>query len=197
MGKRNPKVDAYIEEAAEFARPILRHLREAVHEACPDAEEAIKWNVPFFVHRANLCYMAAFKAHCAFGFWNSRAVMGDGARDDEKGAGQFGRITSIAELPPRPTLISFVRKAADLSAAGVKPARSPRPPPPIPKELRTVLKKHPKAASEFDTLTPSHRREIIEWVAGAKQAETRLRRADQAIERILSHLTSAKPKKTR
>ena len=42
MGKRAPRVDAYIARAADFAKPILAELCEIVHAACPDCEEAIK-----------------------------------------------------------------------------------------------------------------------------------------------------------
>lgn len=35
----DPRIDAYIQEAAAFAQPILRHLRAVVHEACPDVED--------------------------------------------------------------------------------------------------------------------------------------------------------------
>ena len=38
MATRDLRVDAYISKAPEFARPILVHLREVVHAACPDVE---------------------------------------------------------------------------------------------------------------------------------------------------------------
>src|SRR4051794_26666093 len=69
MGTRDPRVDAYIERSAEFARPILMHVREVVHAACPEAEETMKWSFPHFMYRGMLCSMASFKQHCAFGFW--------------------------------------------------------------------------------------------------------------------------------
>ena len=65
MGTRDPRVDAYIAGSAEFARPVLSHLREAVHQACPDVEETLKWNAPHFMYHGMLAGMAAFKAHCA------------------------------------------------------------------------------------------------------------------------------------
>ena len=74
MATTDPRVDAYIERAAPFAQPILAHLRAAVHAACPDAEETIKWRMPFFLHGEHILgYMAAFKQHCAFGLWKGRA----------------------------------------------------------------------------------------------------------------------------
>ncbi|HET6569613.1 MAG TPA: DUF1801 domain-containing protein, partial [Rhodothermales bacterium] len=76
MGTRDPRVDAYIGRAADFAKPILTHLREVVHAACPDVEEAIKWGAPHFTYHGMLCHMAAFKQHCAFGFWRGALVTG-------------------------------------------------------------------------------------------------------------------------
>jgi len=39
---KNPKVDAYIEEAMPFARPILKKIRSLMHKACPAMEEELK-----------------------------------------------------------------------------------------------------------------------------------------------------------
>lgn len=73
MASTDPRVDAYIDKKAAFARPILTHLRAAVHRACPDVEETLRWSMPSFSYKGQiLCQMAAFKAHAAFGFWRSR-----------------------------------------------------------------------------------------------------------------------------
>ena len=71
MGKKDKRVDAYIAKSAPFAQPILNHLRELVHKACPDVEETIKWSFAFFDYKGPLFSMAAFKEHCAFGFWKA------------------------------------------------------------------------------------------------------------------------------
>ena len=41
MGTRDPRVDAYIEKSADFAKPILTHLRDVVHDTCPDVQETM------------------------------------------------------------------------------------------------------------------------------------------------------------
>jgi hypothetical protein len=46
MGTRDPRIDAYIAKSADFAKPILRYLRETIHSACPDVQETIKWGTP-------------------------------------------------------------------------------------------------------------------------------------------------------
>lgn len=48
MAKKDPRVDAYIANAADFARPILKHLRALIHAECPEVEETIKWGFPHF-----------------------------------------------------------------------------------------------------------------------------------------------------
>ena len=66
----NPKVDLYIAHARPFAQPILNHLRELVHQACPGVEETMKWSRPFFEYQGVILgNMSAFNAHCSFGFW--------------------------------------------------------------------------------------------------------------------------------
>ncbi|HEV3023611.1 MAG TPA: DUF1801 domain-containing protein, partial [Pirellulales bacterium] len=65
MGIKDPRVDAYIARAADFAQPILRHLRILIHSTCPEVEETIKWSVPHFVHHGIVCATAGFKKHCA------------------------------------------------------------------------------------------------------------------------------------
>ncbi len=104
MGIRDERVDAYIAKSAEFARPILNHLRETVHAACPDVEETIKWSSPHFLYEGMLCMMAAFKGHCGFGFWKGSLITGKDQTADEQGRGQFGKITTLEELPSRDVL---------------------------------------------------------------------------------------------
>ena len=191
MGTRDPRVDAYITKSADFARPILSRLRKVVHVGCPQAEETIKWSFPHFMYRDRiLCSMAAFKGHCAFGFWKS-APLADLLRrlklDQEAAMGQFGRITAAADLPAEKTLVRLVREAASLNDPGAAPAparkkaKAPRPLV-IPGYFATALKKNRKAAETFAGFSTSHKREYVEWVTEAKQEETRSRRLATAIE---------------
>lgn len=36
MESRDARIDAYIEKAQPFAKPILEYLRETVHQYCPE-----------------------------------------------------------------------------------------------------------------------------------------------------------------
>jgi hypothetical protein len=179
---RDSRIDAYIARSAEFARPILAHLREVVHEGCPAVVETLKWSMPSFEHQGLLCGMGAFKRHCTFGFWKHGLVVGKVSGDDAMG--QFGRITRISDLPPRRTLLAWVRKAAKLNEDGVmvpRPKRAVRKFS-VPADLAAALKKNQAAASYFEGLSPSHRREYVEWITEAKREETRTRRLATTLE---------------
>jgi len=183
MGTRDPRVDAYIDESADFAQPILRHIREVVHAACPDVEETMKWSFPHFDYKGMFCSMAAFKEHCTMGFWHGEAVVGDEARNG--GMGQFGRIRSVKDLPSKRVLTGYLKKAMALKDAGVKPKRASRPrkatPVEVPDDLTAALKRDKRAATTFEGFSPSHRREYVEWITEAKRMETRARRVAQTV----------------
>ena len=183
MGTRDARIDAYIAKSAEFAKPILSQLRETVHEACPAVEEAWKWSHPHFMYHGMLCGMAAFKQHCTFGFWKGALVVGSGERV-EAAMGQFGRITRLTDLPPKPALVRFIKKAMQLNESGVKLQRAAprsRRPLSVPPELKRGLQRNERARTTFENFSPSHRREYIEWITEAKSDETRQGRLESAI----------------
>ena len=180
---RDPRIDDYISQAPPFAQPILTHIRAVVHAACPDAVETIKWGFPHFDYKKKLLGgMAAFKAHASFGLWR----MGDKApsRSEAEGMGQFGKLTSVADLPDDATLADFVRKAMaiiDAGPAAPKPKKSSRPALPVPDELAAALAQAPAAQAVFDGFSPTNRRDYCEWIGEAKRPETRAARVAQAI----------------
>jgi uncharacterized protein YdeI (YjbR/CyaY-like superfamily) len=185
MGTRDDRVDAYIAKSADFARPILTHLRDVVHVACPEAEETMKWSFPHFMYKGMLCSMAAFKEHCSFGFWKSSLIVEIG-RDDENGMGQFGRITALSDLPSKKVLSGYIKQAMKLNDAGVKSPTRSKPKAPkdvvVPDDLRIAIQKNRKALATFEKLSPSHKREYIDWITEAKTEATRNRRLGTAIE---------------
>jgi len=186
MGRKDPRVDEYIAKSADFARPILTELRARVHAACPGVEETMKWSVPHFDYKGMLAGMAAFKQHCAFGFWKASLVMGGAAKADDA-MGHFGRITRVSDLPPKKVFRDYVRKAMALNDAGVKverAAKAPKRAVTAPGYITAALGKNKKALATFDAFSPSHRREYVQWITEARTDATRTRRLDQAIEWI-------------
>jgi uncharacterized protein YdeI (YjbR/CyaY-like superfamily) len=188
MARTDDRVDVYIARAAPFARPILERLRRVVHAGCPSCSETIKWGMPFFVHEGRqLAFMAAFKAHCAFGFGSGKDVVATGL--EEQAMGQLGRLTRLQDLPPRPRLLAWVRRAAALieqrmRTGAIRAPRPAAPPAEIPAALAAALaqRRHAAARRHFESFTPTQQRDYVDWIADARRDETRARRLQQALE---------------
>src|SRR5262245_3827579 len=110
MPKTDPRVDAYIEKAPDYARPVLAKVREMVHQGAPDCEEALKWGHPSFMQNGILCGMAAFKEYCAVNFWKATLIIGPEARQTDS-AGVLGKIASVKDLPPSRVFVGYVKRA--------------------------------------------------------------------------------------
>lgn len=188
MGKKDPRVDAYIAQSAEFARPILVRLRKVVHAGCPEVQETIKWGFPHFDYKGIMAGMAAFKEHCTFGFWKgSLLVSGDDSGRQDEAMGQFGRLTKLSDLPADATLVRWVRKAADLNDRGVKLPQRSKPRAKnrtleVPAFFLAAVRKNKRALATFEEFSYSNKKEYVEWVIEAKGEETRARRLATAIE---------------
>lgn len=185
MAKRDPRVDTYIEAAAPFARPILRHLREVVHATCPDVVETIKWRSPFFDYHGPLCHMAAFKEHCAFGFWKGELVVETDPAEPARG--QFGRLGSVADLPGKKQLRDYIQRAMRLNEAGVPAPHvakraHPKPAPVPAADFKAALKLNKAAAAAFKAFGDGQRREYVDWIEEAKRPQTRAQRIAQSVE---------------
>lgn len=185
MSIKDFRVDEYISKSADFAKPILTYLRELIHKTCPDVKETIKWGFPNFEYKGSLCYMASFKQHCAFGFSKSQLM---NFTKSEEGMGNFGKITSLKDLPSEKKLISLIKEAMKLNEDGVKVTTVKKSRKTtdieIPKDFLIELSNNNKAKSAFENFSPSHKREYAEWIAEAKREETRKKRIKQAIEWI-------------
>ena len=188
MGTRTALLDAYAAKAPEYARPIIAKIRDAFHTGCPELEEKIKWGHASFEYKGMLGGMAVFKQHVTFGFWKSR-LMEDfdklftrGATSSAMGA----RVESLADLPPKKMLVAYVREAKRLNDEGIKepvrakPKRSPNVD--VPPDLTSALKKNAKAKKTFETFSPSHKRDYVEWITEAKRDETRAKRLATTLE---------------
>lgn len=189
MASTDARIDAYIAKSADFAKPILTHLRELVHKACPDVSETIKWGMPFFEYNGSpLCNMAAFKQHCSFGFWNAAQMKDANSKlqvKDRGAMGNFDRLTTLKDLPADRLMTGYIKEAAALIEKGVKkaaPQKAPKPELPVPAELTAALKKNKKAQAAFEGFSPSHRREYIEWIIEAKTEATREKRIATTVE---------------
>lgn len=191
MATKSKEVDAYIAGAAEFAKPILNHLRQLVHKTCPDAEEKMKWSFPHFDYKSDmLCSMAAFKQHCSFGFWKASLmkdpVLAETAKS-EVAMGHLGKITSLKDLPSDKKIVAWIKEAIKLNDDGkklIKPKPAVKKELVIPDSFTAAIKKNKKAFINFESFSPSAKRDYIEWITEAKTEETKNKRITQAVEWI-------------
>jgi uncharacterized protein YdeI (YjbR/CyaY-like superfamily) len=191
MPTKDKRIDAYIEKAQPFAKPILSHLRELVHKGCPDCEETLKWGMPSFVYNAKiLAGMASFKQHAAFGFWNQK-LMADPHNlfeAPDTAMGSIGRLEDISDLPKDRIVLAYIRESMRVIDSGEK--RAPKHPPREKKELvapdylTKALKKNAAARKHFELFSPSKKKDYIEWLTEAKTEATREKRLEQALEWI-------------
>jgi len=186
----DPRVDAYIAEAPEFAQPLLTRVRRAFHKGCPELTETMKWRAPSFDHHGMLGGMAAFKGHVSWSLWRGKDL------DDPEGILRpvgdcatlaAGRVESAKDLPSQRVLAEYVKRAAALNAdraAGTRPRKKAARPsaPRAPADLRAALAGCAAAKATYEALSPSRKREYVEWITEAKKPQTRERRLSQAVE---------------
>jgi len=181
MEKHDKRIDIYIENSADFARPILIHIRELVHRVAPEVSETIKWSFPHFEYKGTVCHMAAFKQHCTFGF-RKASLLPDPHNilngENSSAMGQFGRITTLSDLPSDAILELYLKNAILLNETGVKlsPARKSASMVNVPDYFLEALAKNPLAQSTYESFSNSHKKEYIEWVTEAKTEKTREKR---------------------
>jgi hypothetical protein len=183
---KDPRVDAYIRGAPEFARPILEEIRRRVHASVPGVEETIRWSAPTFQYGGQLlCGMSAFKAHCGFGFWHPLMREHDKSLE---GRGQFGKIESLGDLPSAAAFRKLAAKARKLVDEGVKgPPRAKAPKDrtvKVPLDLKAALAKNAKARATFESFTFSARRDYVEWIEQAKREATREQRLSTTVKQL-------------
>ncbi len=189
MAKREKAIDAYIAKSADFAKPILNHIRELVQKTCPDVEEKMKWSFPHFDYKGEMmCSMAAFKQHAVFGFWKA-ALMKDPLlvenAKSEVSMGHLGKLTSLKDLPSSKKIAAWIKEAMALNDKGIKLAK-PKPTEKkelvVPEYFTKALSKNKKALHIFKAFAYSHKKEYVQWITEAKTEETRNKRMAAAIE---------------
>lgn len=191
MTNTDLRIDAYIEKSGDFAKPILSHLRKLVHDACPDAEETLKWNLPAFMYKGKiLCGIAAFKQHCIFNLWLGALVIENDSKANHA-MGQLGKIKSVKDLPKDTVIVRYLKQAMKLTSEGktqadrVKSKKSVRSKDMvIPDYIISAFKTNKIAKSNFEKASPSFRKEYVDWITEAKTVATRNKRIATALEWI-------------
>jgi uncharacterized protein YdeI (YjbR/CyaY-like superfamily) len=184
----NPQVDAYLVNAADFAKPILAHVRQLLHKQCPGVIEAVKWGLPHFDYQGeSMCVFAAYKKHCSFTFLKE-SIMSDARLKANPGLQAsrryMGKLSSLSDLPADDQLVAYINEAMALNEQGVKlPERTPQQPNEIavPDYFAQRLASDPKARQVFEGKSGSFRKEYLIWITDARTEATRNKRMDEAL----------------
>ena len=182
----DPRVTAYINAAAPFAKPILTELRTRIHASIPEIEEDIKWGFPSFMYKGKIFFgMSAFKAHAGAGFWHPLMRPND---KSPEGIGEFGKITAVDQLPSRAAFAKLARQAKKLTDDGVTGPKRPKPDPnrkvDVPKDLAALLAKNARARATFEGFPYSKKNDYVTWINGAKRDETRAKRLATTVKQL-------------
>ena len=188
----NKKVDAYIGKSAEFAKPILNHLRAIILATCPEVEEDIKWGIPHYSYKGDhLCMMAAFSKHCSFNLYKAESMKDQAIQDGVKAGKKFGymdKVKDVSELPARNRLVAYLEELMALNESGVKKRKPAKEKTAaaveVPTAFTDALKQNAKANAVFESKSPSFRKQYIQWIADAKTTDTQQKRIEQSIEWI-------------
>lgn len=191
MKKINPKVTEYIAKSADFAKPILLHLREIIMSTCPGTEEDIKWGIPHYSYKGDhLCMIAAFKNHCSFSLYKAEFIKDKIIQDSVKAGKKFGfmdKVKSLDELPAKKVLVGYLKEAMAINEAGIKKEKLATGKPKViemPDFFAKALKANTTANKVFNEKSDSFRKEYIVWLADAKTEATQQKRLEQALELI-------------
>lgn len=99
-------IDKYIAGFPRDVQAILEKIRLTVREAAPEAEEAIKYQMPTFVLNGNLVHFAAFKRH--IGFYSTSTGGGTLEKELSVYAGPKGSLKFSIDQPVPYDLISKI-----------------------------------------------------------------------------------------
>lgn len=191
MTQYNKEVETYISKSADFAKPILEHLRKIIFETCSDVEENIKWGTPHYSYKGDhICMMAGFKNHCSFSLYKAEFMKDKQIAESVKAGKKYGymdKLKSTTDLPPKKVLVAYLKEAMKINEQGIKfeKPKSDRPKVlEIPDCFTKALKGNAKASKVFAEKSDSFRKNYLVWITGAKTEATRQERIEQSLEWI-------------
>lgn len=167
----------------------LRQLRR-IALACGLTEE-VKWSMPCYTFLGkNILMVAAFKEYAAISFFKG-ALLQDAegllkAPGENSQAVRYMPFTDATAIAAQEGVIkAYVSQAMELEKAGKKVVFRKIEEHAVPGELEALLEARPEVQEAFEALTPGRRRSHMLYIAGAKQQQTRQRRAEQCAAKIM------------
>jgi uncharacterized protein YdeI (YjbR/CyaY-like superfamily) len=191
MKKSNSKVDEYVAKSEAFAKPILEHWRQLIHDNCPDVEEAIKWGFPHFDYKGDfMCVIASYKNHCSLTFLKAELMYDPRLKESKtlKPTQRFlGKVMNLTDLPPDEEFIGLLKEAMVLNEKGIKVIVPKSDKPKVlemPDYFSKKLASNAKAKEIFENKSDSFRKDYIIWISDAKTEATRQKKMEEAVEWI-------------
>jgi uncharacterized protein YdeI (YjbR/CyaY-like superfamily) len=156
-----------------------------------ELKEESKWGKPCFTFQGkNIAIVIPLRESCAFSFFKG-VLLRDGKGILQKvgvhtQAGRWIKFTSVKEITAlRSTLTNYIYEAIKVEVSGKKVELRKPSDYAIPEELQAALDDSAILKAAFERLTPGRRKSYIFHVASAKQAKTRVARAEKCAPMIL------------
>ena len=154
--------------------------------------DEMKWGKPCFTYqKKNVAIVIPLKDACALSFFKG-ALLNDPKHVLQKigehtQAGRWIKFTSLKEIVAMESMLrTYFREAIRVEASGKKVTFKKASEYVVPEELQSRLDAAAELRAAFEALTPGRRKSYIFYVSGAKQAKTRVARAERCVPMILS-----------
>ena len=187
--KHNPDaaalIDKGISELEPFAQVICKRLRKLILSADPEIIEDWKWGPNYYLN-GMVCGYWGFKKHVSFVFFQG-SLLKDKKKILLENPGNVHnrhiKFTDVKQIDDK-IILEYVFEAIDNNRKGLKLIETKDKTIITPEDVSKALKKA-KVLAYFDSLAFSHRKEYVQWIESAKKEETRTKRIDQAVEKLL------------
>lgn len=180
------QINMFIADQPEWQRKLLVRLRQLIHGAAPDVEEAWRSNAPGFDHNGPMVSMHAFKT-CVSVWFHKGALLKDthglfklSAKDEERAVRKYK--VDEGDAINEKAFTDLLKQAVKLNKAG--DAKATKSTLALPPGMESCLKRDEEVWQHWEKLPSSHKKEYLEWITDAKQDEIRKRRIAQALEMI-------------
>ncbi len=157
-----------------------------------DLKEEVKWGKSCFTFREkNVAIVIPLKESCAFSFFKGALLRDPEGVLQQIGehtqAGRWIKFTSVREVTAlRVLLTKYIREAIEIEASGKKVELRKASEYAIPGELQSLLDGDAVLRKAFEALTPGRRKSWIFHISSARQAKTRIARAEKSAPMIRS-----------
>ena len=187
--KHNPNAAALIDEGISklepFAQVICKRLRKLILSSDPEMIEDWKWGPNYYLN-GMVCGYWGFKKHVSFVFFQG-LLLKDKKKILQENPGNVHnrhiKFTDVKQIDDN-VILEYLFEAIDNNRKGLKITETKDKTIIVPEDVEKQFKKA-KVLAYFDSIAFSHRKEYIQWIESAKKVETRTKRIEQAIEKLM------------